>query len=220
MKSAFRRFRPAFPAAGNPTMTAIAVAARFSRMIGQNHDDLNAVQIQCGERLCPAGQYIEASSRVSLLLCAGTLKHSRSRPLAPARCQASAGCVRQDGPHESPESAANRDGPLVHVSFAGLGAGDTVLLNRVFGALAGSAFRALVNGGDCADAYGEMPPNVVTADWFAQPSLIPQGDAVVHHVGNSPFTECAYFARPSAVMPYVWDGHDKAARLVTDSALQ
>ena len=58
-----------------------------------------------------------------------------------------------------------------------------------------------------------MPPNVIVEEWFPQPSVIPQVDAVIHHGGNNSFTECLYFGKPAIIMPYVWDGHDNATRV-------
>lgn len=71
----------------------------------------------------------------------------------------------------------------------------------------------LVNVGDYADQYAELPANVKIASWYPQPSVIAQVDAVIHHGGNNSFTECLYFGRPAIIMPYVWDGHDNAMRV-------
>jgi UDP:flavonoid glycosyltransferase YjiC (YdhE family) len=101
----------------------------------------------------------------------------------------------------------------LYVSFGSLGAGDTELLKRIIAAVGKSRFRALVNVGDYADAYSDLPPNVVIAGWYPQPSVIPQTDAVIHHGGNNSFTECLYFGKPAIIMPYVWDGHDNAIRV-------
>ena len=70
-----------------------------------------------------------------------------------------------------------------------------------------------MNVGDYADAYSDLPPNVVIDGWFPQPSVISQTDVVIHHGGNNSFTECLYFAKPAIIMPYVWDGHDNATRV-------
>ena len=121
--------------------------------------------------------------------------------------------MRNEEPYVVPEFAANDDGPLLYVSFGSLGAGDTDLLKRIVSAVGRSRFRALVNVGDYADAYSDLPPNVHIAGWYPQPSVIPQTDAVIHHGGNNSFTECLYFARPAIIMPYVWDGHDNAVRM-------
>ena len=187
--------------------------ARFNQVIGPIHDEFNAFLKQCGEQPYPVGQFFEPSPHLNLLLYPETIKYDRSKPLDPARFQYLEGCVRQDDPYEIPDFAANGDGALIYVSFGSLGAGDTDLLKRVISALAVSPFRALVNVGDYADAYGEMPPNVAVSDWFPQPSLIPQVDAVIHHGGNNSFTECLYFGKPSIIMPFVWDGHDNATRV-------
>ncbi len=186
---------------------------RFNQVIGPIHDDFNGFLEQCGEQPYPVGQFFESSPHLNLLLYPETIRYNRHKPLDPARFQYLEGCVRQDERFEVPDFAANSDGALVYVSFGSLGTGDTDLLKRVIGALAGSPFRALVNVGDYSSAYGDMPPNVIVSDWFPQPSLIPQVDAVIHHGGNNSFTECLYFGKPSIIMPFVWDGHDNASRV-------
>ena len=73
-------------------------------------------------------------------------------------------------------------------------------------------YRALFNVGEHLDDYPELPDNVLISNWYPQPSVISQVDAVIHHGGNNSFTECLYFGKPAIVMPYVWDGHDNAMR--------
>ena len=99
------------------------------------------------------------------------------------------------------------------MSFGSLGAGDVDLLKRLITLLGKMPVRALVNVGDYLDRYTNVPGNVVIDNWFPQPSVIPQVDAVIHHGGNNSFTECLYFGKPAMIMPYVWDGHDNATRV-------
>ena len=101
----------------------------------------------------------------------------------------------------------------VYVSFGSSGLGRYAALQRIIKVLGELPYRALVNVGDYADAYGPPPPNVHLESWYPQPSVIEQVDAVIHHGGNNSFTECLYFGKPALIMPYVWDGHDNATRV-------
>lgn len=186
---------------------------RFNEVIGPLHAEFNAFLKDCSEEPYPLGQFFEASPHMNLLLYPEPVKFDRRHPLPPERFQYLEGCVRQEAPYEIPSFAANQDKPLVYVSYGSLGAGDVDLLKRVIAALARLPYRALVNVGDYAEQYGELPPNVQIAGWFPQPSVIAQVDAVIHHGGNNSFTECLYFGKPAIIMPYVWDGHDNATRV-------
>ena len=101
----------------------------------------------------------------------------------------------------------------IYISFGSLGCGDTDELNRIIKVMATLPYRVLVNVGDYADAYRDLPPNVQISAWFPQPSVIAKADLVIHHGGNNTFTECLYFGKPAIIMPYVWDGHDNATRV-------
>ena len=186
---------------------------RFNEVIMPIHDDFNEFLVSTGEAPYPVGQFFEASPFLNLLLYPEPVMYQRAHPLDTLRFQYLEGCVRKEGPYEVPEFGANRDGPLVYVSFGSLGAGDTDLLKRIIAALGNSRFRTLVNVGDYMDSYSELPANVHLASWYPQPSVIPQVDAVIHHGGNNSFTECLYFGKPAIIMPYVWDGHDNAMRV-------
>ena len=190
-----------------------AFRERFNEVIKPIHDDFNGFLAECGEEPYPLGQFFEASPHLNLLLYPEPVKFARGTPLDPRRFQYLEGCVRKEEPYEVPRFAENDDGPLLYVSFGSLGAGDTELLKRIIKAIAKSRYRALVNVGDYADAYSDMPPNVLIDGWYPQPSVIPQTDAVIHHGGNNSFTECLYFGKPAIIMPYVWDGHDNAMRV-------
>ena len=190
-----------------------AFSERFNEVIKPIHDDFNEFLAECGEKPYPLGQFFEASPHLNLLLYPEPVKFARATPLDPRRFQYLEGCVRKEEPYEVPRFEANDDGPLLYVSFGSLGAGDTELLKRIIEAVGKSRFRALVNVGDYADAYADLPPNVLVAGWYPQPSLISQTDVVIHHGGNNSFTECLYFGKPAIIMPYVWDGHDNAMRV-------
>ena len=190
-----------------------AFRERFNEVIKPIHDDFNGFLAECGEDPYPLGQFFESSPHLNLLLYPEPVKFTRAVPLDPRRFQYLEGCVRKEAPWEVPRFAANDEGPLLYVSFGSLGAGDTELLKRIIAAVGKSRYRALVNVGDYADAYSDLPPNVHIAGWYPQPSVIPRTDLVIHHGGNNSFTECLYFGKPAIIMPYVWDGHDNATRV-------
>ncbi len=190
-----------------------AFRERFNEVIKPIHDDFNRFLAECGEDPYPLGRFFEASPHLNLLLYPEPVRFTRAEPLDPRRFQYLEGCVRREAPWDVPRFAANDDGPLLYISFGSLGAGDTGLLKRIIAAVGKSRFRALVNVGDHADAYSDLPPNVRIGGWYPQPSVIPRTDVVIHHGGNNSFTECLYFGRPAIVMPYVWDGHDNAVRV-------
>ena len=190
-----------------------AFRERFSEVIRPIHDAFNRFLAECGEEPYPLGQFFETSPHLNLLLYPEPVKFTRAEPLDPRRFQYLEGCVRTEVPWEVSRFEANDDGPLLYVSFGSLGAGDTELLKRIIAAVGKSRYRALVNVGDYAGAYSDLPPNVHIAGWYPQPSVIPQTDLVIHHGGNNSFTECLYFGKPAIIMPYVWDGHDNATRV-------
>jgi len=190
-----------------------AYRARFEEVIRPIHDDFNAFLKSCGEEPYPLGQFFETSPYMNLLLYPEPMKFKRRHPLPPATFQYLEGCVRQDKPYIVPDFPVNQDKPLLYVSFGSLGSGDTALLKRLIAAIGKLPYRALVNVGGYKSEYSELPPNVVIDEWFPQPSVIPQVDAVIHHGGNNSFTECLYFGKPAIIMPYVWDGHDNATRI-------
>ncbi|MDD9990878.1 MAG: glycosyltransferase [Rhodospirillales bacterium] len=190
-----------------------AFESRFNEVIGPIHGRFNEFLTSCGEAPYPLGQFFEPSPHLNLLLYPKAVRYARSQTLDPARFQYLEGCVRQEEPYTVPRFAEHDGAPLVYVSFGSLGAGDIDLLKRIVAAFAGKPYRVLVNVGDYLDAYDAPPPNVHLADWYPQPSVIPQTDAVIHHGGNNSFTECLYFGKPALIMPYVWDGHDNAIRV-------
>jgi MGT family glycosyltransferase len=185
----------------------------FNDVIKPIHDDFNEFLKSTNEAPYPIGQFFEASPYLNVLLYPESVKFKRKHPLDPNRFQYLEGCVRKEAAYTVPTFAKNNDGPLIYVSFGSLGAGDTELLKRVIAAIGNSPYRALVNVGGYEDQYSDVPPNVITASWFPQPSVIPQVDAAIHHGGNNSFTECLFFGKPAIIMPYVWDGHDNATRV-------
>lgn len=190
-----------------------AFETRFQQMIKPIHDRFNDFLVQHGQEPYPCGQFFEASPHLNLLLYPAPVKFARRHRLDPARFQYLEGCVRQEAPYQVPTFAANRDKPLLYVSFGSLGCGDLATLQKLIAALGRQPVRALVNVGANLEQYECVPPNVRLDKWFPQPSVIPQVDAVIHHGGNNTFTECLYFAKPALIMPYVWDGHDNATRI-------
>ena len=194
---------------------------RFLEVTGPTHKKFNQFLDECGEQPYPPGQFFETSPWLNLLLYPEAVRFKRKHPLDPARFQYLEGCVRTDEPWSVSEFKAHNDKPLLYVSFGSLAAGDTELLKRIIRVVGELPYRTLVNVGDHADAYDNIPANVRVAPWFPQPSVLPKMDLVIHHGGNNTFTECLYFGKPAIVMPYVWDGHDNATRVhETDHGLK
>jgi MGT family glycosyltransferase len=185
----------------------------FNEAIAPIHDRFNNFLASCNESSYPLGQFFEPSPYLNLLLYPEAVKFRRSRPLDPHKFQYLEGCVRAEQPYTIPAFKRHVDKPLIYVSLGSLGCGDTKTLERLIDSLGQLPIRALINVGGYLDAYSNVPENVILDEWFPQPSVIPQVDAVIHHGGNNTFTECLYFAKPSIIMPYVWDGHDNATRV-------
>lgn len=186
--------------------------AKFEEVIAPIHADFNQFLAECGERPYPLGTFFEESPWMNLLLYPDPVKFERRYPLPARRFHYLQGCVRQDKAYEIPEFRANNDKPLLYVSFGSLGSGDVQLLKRLIASIGQLPYRALFNVGEHLEQYPELPDNVIVSNWYPQPSVIAQVDAVIHHGGNNSFTECLYFGKPAIVMPYVWDGHDNAMR--------
>ncbi|WP_138380698.1 glycosyltransferase [Luteithermobacter gelatinilyticus] len=187
--------------------------AHYDASLKDVHDKYNAFLAECGIPPYPPTEFCETSPYLNLLLYPDVVRFARKIPLDPARFQYLEGCVRQDDPYEIPEFRANKDAPLLYISFGSLGAGDTALMKRVIRTIGKLAVRALVNVGEHIESYDQVPDNVHLASWYPQPSVIPQVDAVIHHGGNNSFTECLYFGKPAIIMSYCWDGHDNAMRI-------
>ncbi|MGH6719593.1 MAG: nucleotide disphospho-sugar-binding domain-containing protein [Alphaproteobacteria bacterium] len=187
--------------------------ARFLEVIEPIHDRFNGFLGQCGHPPYPEGQFFEASPWLNLLLYPEPVKFRRRHPLDPARFQYLEGCVREEPPYQVPAFGANRDKPLLYISFGSLGSSDVELMKRLIAALGRLPYRVLMNVGDQIAAYTEVPANVHLEAFYPQPSVIPLVDGVIHHGGNNSFTECLYFGKPALILPYCWDGHDNATRI-------
>lgn len=187
---------------------------RFAEVIRPVHDRFNAFLQRCGEQPYRAGQFLEPSPWMNLLLWPQALRWPRRHALDPARFQYLEGCLREEADHEVPPFIMNRDKPLLYLSLGSLGAADIALMKRLIATLGRLPYRVVVNIGKHAQHYdeSEVPPNVLLESWCPQPSIIAQVDAVIHHGGNGTFTECLYYAKPSLIMPFEWDGHDVATR--------
>lgn len=185
---------------------AAALAATASA-----HGRYNAFRRASGLPPLPAGQFIEASPVLNLLLSPEPVRYVRDRPLDPALWTYLEGCVRQEAPYDVPVLPDNR-GPLVYLSFGSLGAIDTDLIGRMIRVFATLPARFVVNVGPRIDAYRHVPDNVYLGAWFPQPSVVAQCDLFIHHGGNNSFCEALVHGVPSLVMPYCWDGHDNAQR--------
>ena len=159
----------------------------------------------------PAGQFLEPSPALNLLLSPARVRYRRATPLDPATTVYLEGCVREEAQFEVPALPDNR-GPLVYLSFGSLGSIDSALIDRMIRVFATVPARFIVNVGGGLDAYRQVPDNVFLGAWFPQPSVVAQADLFIHHGGNNSFCEALFFGVPSLVMPYCWDGHDNAMR--------
>ena len=186
---------------------------RFEHEIGPIHARFNEFLREHGEEPYPLGQFFEASPHLNLLHYPRPLAFERRNPLDPERFVYLEGCIRAEESYSLPPFRANRDKPLLYVSFGSLGSGDTDLMKRLMATLGRLPYRILVNVGDYRDAYEIIPDNCHVDSWYPQPSVIAQVDAVIHHGGNNSFNECLYFGKPALIMPYCWDGHDNATHI-------
>jgi MGT family glycosyltransferase len=190
-----------------------AFETEFRRLIRPCHERYNRFLAAAGHAPYPLGQFFEASANLNLLLYPKPLAFRRRQPLDPARFQYLEGCVRQEGTYEVPEFARHADKPLIYLSYGSLGASDVDLIKRQIDLIGRLPYRALVNVGDHLETYGDLPGNVQVSSFFPQPAVLPHCDLVVHHGGNNTFNEALYFARPSLILPFCWDGLDNATRI-------
>lgn len=175
------------------------------------HKRYNRFRRGCGLPSLPAGEFLETSPDLNLLLAPSAVRYSRAHPLPPDRFVFLEGCVRREVPMDIPPLPMDR-GPLIYVSFGSLGAIDTALIGRMIAAFAEIEARFLVNVGAFGEHYDCVPDNVFLGDWFPQPSVVAQSALFIHHGGNNSFCEALFHGVPSLVMPYCWDGHDNAQR--------
>ncbi|MCA8932318.1 MAG: glycosyltransferase [Rhodospirillaceae bacterium] len=189
-----------------------AFAARYTEALAPLHRRYNRFRESCGLAPLAAGQFLEASPALNLLLSPTSVRHRRRQPLDPERFCYLDGCVRAESPFVCPPFPRHADRPLVFVSFGSLGAVDVDLISRMLAVFARLPCRFLVNVGAYLDRYDQVPDNVAINGWFPQPSVVAEADLFIHHGGNNSFCEALYFGVPSLVMPFCWDGHDNAVR--------
>jgi len=195
------------------TACRTAFESEFRRLIRPCHDRFNRFLASAGHAQYPLGQFFEASPHLNLLLYPQALAFKRRHTLDPARFQYLEGCVRDEGKYRVPRFAARDDAPLVYVSFGSLGTSDVDLFRRLIGLFGRLPYRVLINAGDYASTYDDLPGNVRVEPFFPQPAVLPHCDVVVHHGGNNTFNEALYFGKPSLIMPFCWDGLDNATRI-------
>nr|WP_250152231.1 glycosyltransferase [Ancylobacter radicis] len=175
------------------------------------HNRYNAFRRARGLRPLPAGEFLECSEGLNLLLAPSAVRYPRMQPLPADRFVFLEGCVREEVPFDPPPLPAN-EGPLVYMSFGSLGAIDTDQIKRMIEVFATLPARFYVNVGGFMDEYRQVPDNVSLGSWFPQPSVVAQSALFIHHGGNNSFCEALFHGVPSLVMPYCWDGHDNARR--------
>jgi MGT family glycosyltransferase len=190
-----------------------AFEAEFLRLIKPCHDRFNRFLVSAGHAPYPLGQFFETSPHLNLLLYPQALAFKRRHPLDASRFQYLEGCVRDEGKYRVPRFAARGDAPLVYVSFGSLGTADVDLFRRLIALFGRLPYRVLINVGDYASAYTDLPGNVRVEAFFPQPAVLPHCDVVVHHGGNNTFNEALFFGKPSIIMPFCWDGLDNATRI-------
>lgn len=188
-----------------------AFEARYLAAVAPAHERLNRFRVTRGLPPLPAGQFLEPSPALNLLLTPEIVRRQRAAPLDPQKYVYLEGCVRSEGPYEVPGFPRDA-GPLVCMSFGSLGATDVDLIERMLKVFATLPARFLVNVGNLRDAYRAVPDNVHLESWFPQPSVVAKSDLFIHHGGNNSFCEALRFGVPSLIMPYCWDGHDNAQR--------
>jgi MGT family glycosyltransferase len=185
----------------------------FLRRIRPCHDRFNAFLKSVDHPPYPPGQFFETSPHLNLLLYPKPLAFRRRHPLDPRRFRYLEGCVRDEGTFTVPRFGVHDDRPLLYLSYGSLGSADVDLIARQIALLGRLPCRALVNVGDYLDRYAAVPPNVRLSSFWPQPAVLPHCDAVIHHGGNNTFNEALYFAKPSLIMPFCWDGLDNATRI-------
>lgn len=196
-------------AAGAPARPAFEAA--YLKATSASHLRYNKFRGQRGLALLPAGQFLEPSPYLNLLLAPTAIRHDRAAPLPEDRFVFLEGCVREEAQFDPPPLPVN-EGPIVYMSFGSLGAIDTDLFARMITVFADIPARFFVNVGGFLESYSEVPDNVYLGSWFPQPSIVSQADLFIHHGGNNSYCEAMYFGVPSLIMPYCWDGHDNGLR--------
>lgn len=184
----------------------------YQAAVGPVHDRYQLFLRSCGIGTYPAGEFMETSPWLNLLLAPAIVRHRRARALDPARFVFLDACVRTEGPWHAPRFAAHNDKPLVYTSFGSLGAMDVDLFERMIEVFATLPYRFIMNVGSWREHYPVTPDNIYLDSWFPQPSVVRESQLFIHHGGNNSFCEALYFGVPSLIMPFCWDGHDSAQR--------
>ena len=175
------------------------------------HRRYNSFRRQRGLEPLPAGNFLETSNNLNLILAPKAVRYDRREPLIEPRFVFLEGCVRSETRFDPPHFPVV-DGPLIYMSFGSLGAIDTNLIERMIDVFETLPARFLINVGGFLEAYQRVPDNVILGSWFPQPSVVAQSALFIHHGGNNSYCEALYHGVPSLVMPYCWDGHDNAQR--------
>jgi len=188
--------------------------ARFREEIEPIHRDFMDFIEACGHERLPFPEFVLPSPHLNLLLYPEPLRYHRRHPLDPDKFAYLEGCVRTESEAYAPPSFDGLDdSPLVYFSFGSLGVADVDLIRRMIDVLGRAPCRALVNVGSYLEQYGDPPANVRLASWYPQVAVLPHCDVVIQHGGNNSLNETLYFGKAPLVMPFVWDGHDNAARM-------
>ncbi|MDZ7599837.1 MAG: glycosyltransferase [Hoeflea sp.] len=175
------------------------------------HRRYNAFRKARGLDPLPAGNFLETSDDLNLVLAPTAVRYERKQPLVEPKFVFLEGCVRSETRFDPPQFPVE-DGPLIYMSFGSLGAIDTHLIERMIDVFATVPARFLINVGGFLEAYERVPDNVFLGSWFPQPSVVAQSALFIHHGGNNSYCEALYNGVPSLIMPYCWDGHDNAQR--------
>lgn len=184
----------------------------YLKVTGPAHQRYNRFRQSCGLKALPAGQFLETSPHLNLLLAPDIIRHEREVQLPDDIFVFLDGCVREEAQFDPPALPVN-DGPIVYLSFGSLGAIDTALISRMINVFASFPARFFVNVGGFLESYQNVPDNVYLGSWFPQPSIVAQADLFIHHGGNNSYCEALYSGVPSLIMPYCWDGHDNGLRV-------
>lgn len=196
-------------AADDPKRAAFEAA--YLKVTAPIHARYNAFRVKQGLAALPAGQFLETSPWLNLLLAPHSVRHERAEPLPAEKFVFLEGCVREEARFDPPPLPVN-EGPIIYLSFGSLGAIDTDLIGRMIDVFATFPARFYVNVGGFLESYQRVPNNVYLGSWFPQPSIVAQADLFIHHGGNNSFCEALYYGVPSICMPYCWDGHDNGLR--------
>lgn len=189
----------------------VAFETEYVKKTQKAHRRYNAFRKEKGLRELPAGNFLEISDSLNLLLAPAAVRYMRQTPLPKSQFVYLEGCVRNEVMFDVPHFP-NSEGPLVYMSFGSLGAIDTELFHRMIEVFSTMKARFLINVGGFLEAYNTVPDNVFLGSWFPQPSVVAQSSLFIHHGGNNSFCEALYHGVPSLIMPYCWDGHDNAQR--------